>query len=108
MAWRSSRAALAATFLVLAAGQAEARPPGRPADPPAADADRLRPVAIPAAAPVRMIGVMPLADNLEFGIGRYSVGEIARPRTHMEADRHPTDVRRRGRGIAGIGLKLSF
>jgi hypothetical protein len=110
-------AATAATFLLLAAGPAGAQQSRRPALSPlltAAAADieadaHSRLLAAPAgAARSRMIHVLPLAANIEFGIGRYAVPEIARPRTHMESDRHPTDVRRRGRGIAGVGLKLSF
>ena len=110
------QAAMAATLLVLGS-QAEAQRSSRPVAPPPlsasaaadrADADSRLFAAAAEAVRSRMIGVMPIADNIEFGIGRYTVGEIARPRTHMEADRHPTDVRRRGRGIAGVGLKLSF
>jgi hypothetical protein len=112
-------AAVAATILLIAAGPAGAQQSRRPAiAPPSiaqaaaldADADAdARLLAAPAVTPrSRMIHVQTLADNIEFGIGRYAVPEIARPRTHMEADRYPTDVRRRGRGIAGVGLKLSF
>ena len=108
-------AALAATVLLLAAGPAGAQQRRGPAIPAVLTAtaaepdrdDRLLAAPEPAARS-RMLHVMPLAADIEFGIGRYAVPEIARPRTHMEADRHPTDIRRRGRNIAGIGLKLSF
>jgi hypothetical protein len=114
MEYRRPCAAVAATILLIAAGPAGAQQSRRPAIAPIlpaadiADADA-RLLAAPAATPrSRMIHVRTLGDNIEFGIGRYAVPEIARPRTHMEADRYPTDVRRRGRGIAGVGLKLSF
>ncbi len=113
MKWRWSCAALAATVLLMPAGPAGAqqrRGPAIPADLTPAQPDRddrLRAVPNPTAR-TRMFHVVPIADNIEFGLGRYAVPEIARPRTHMEADRNPTDVRRRGRGITGVGFKLSF
>ena len=55
-----------------------------------------------------LIGAIAINDRLDVGIGRFSVPEIARPRTHMEADRQPTAVRPRDRGIAAIGFSLRF
>lgn len=113
MKWRWSCAALAATALLMAAGPAGAQQRRGPVLPPDAAAaepdrdDRLRAAPNPTVR-TRMFHIVPLADNIEFGVGRYAVPEIARPRTHMEADRNPTDVRRRGRGITGVGFKLSF
>jgi hypothetical protein len=113
MDWRSSCAALAATVLLMAAGPAGAQQRRGPAIPPDLSAaepdrdDRLGPVPDPAVR-TRMFHVVPISENIEFGLGRYAVPEIARPRTHMETDRSPTDVRRRGRGITGVGFKLSF
>ena len=49
-----------------------------------------------------------IAPNVEIGIGRFAVPELARPRTHMERDRNPTAVRPRDRGIAAVGFSLSF
>ena len=47
-------------------------------------------------------------DNLEIGLGRFLVPELAQPRTHMETDRQPTAVRPRDRGIAAIGVSYRF
>ncbi len=55
-----------------------------------------------------MMRVVPVAGNLELGIGRFSVQEIARPRTHVESDRNPTDIRLREGRIAGVGLRIRF
>lgn len=49
-----------------------------------------------------------IGRNLHVGIGRFSVPEIARPRSHVENDRAPTAVRMRDRGIAAVGFSLSF
>jgi len=109
MALRWSHAAAAATFLILSAGAAGAQRSDAGEDSAvAAGPDRIQPRI---ATPTRrsgMLGVVPIAANIELGIGRYGVQEIARPRTHVEAERYPTDVRRRDRGIAGVGLKLRF
>lgn len=60
--------------------------------------------------PVRngLIGALPLGRNLQLAIGRFIVAELPRPRTHMEADRRPADVRPRDRGVAAVGLSLRF
>lgn len=55
-----------------------------------------------------LIAAFRVRDNLQIGVGRFAVPEIARPRTNMERDRHPTAVRPRDRGIAAIGFSLSF
>lgn len=47
-------------------------------------------------------------EDLQIGIGRFTVPEIARPRTHMESERNPTAVRSRDRGIAAVGFSLRF
>jgi len=55
-----------------------------------------------------LIGAVAVNDRLQVGLGRFAIHEIARPRTHMEADRTPTAVRTRDRNIAAIGFSLSF
>ena len=55
-----------------------------------------------------LIAAFPLRNNLDIGVGRFSVPEIARPRTHVEADRQPSAVRSRDRGIAAVGVSLRF
>lgn len=55
-----------------------------------------------------LIAAYPVDKNLEIGVGRFAVPEIARPRTHMENERHPAAVRPRDRGIAAIGFSLRF
>jgi hypothetical protein len=85
----------------------EAPPPGR-ASLPSFRISRgdLREIGVPPRS--GLIGAVPLGPNLRLGIGRFRIPEIARPRTHMEAERAPTDLRRRERGIAAIGLSFSF
>ena len=55
-----------------------------------------------------LIAAVPLRENLQIGVGRFTVPELARPRTHMESDRAPTAVRMRDRGVAAIGLSVRF
>ena len=55
-----------------------------------------------------LIAAYPIDENVQIGIGRFSVPEIARPRTHMERDRQPTGVRPRDRGIAAVGISQRF
>lgn len=55
-----------------------------------------------------LIATYRVGPNLQIGVGRFAVPEIARPRTNMERDRSPTAVRPRDRGIAAIGFSLSF
>ena len=55
-----------------------------------------------------LIAAVPVGDDAVIGVGRFSVGEIARPRTNTEFERNPTDIRRRRSGIAGMGFSLRF
>ncbi|HYJ52602.1 MAG TPA: hypothetical protein VEW04_05465 [Allosphingosinicella sp.] len=61
-------------------------------------------------APARngLIGAVSLDDRTVIGVGRFSVLEVARPRTHTEPERRPADVRRRDQGIAAVGISYSF
>lgn len=111
-------AALAAMFVLATALEAQARSRPAAADPPAAvepepspprHADKFAAaVPEPPAAPVaRMVGAVQVG-NAEIGVGRFNVGEIARPRTHTETDRDPLGFNRRGRSIAGMGFSFRF
>lgn len=51
---------------------------------------------------------LPLAGNMQVGVGRFSVLEPARPRTHTEPIARGTDIARRHRGIAAVGVSLRF
>ena len=51
---------------------------------------------------------LPLAGNVQVGVGRFSVLEPARPRTHTEPIARGTDIARRNRGIAAVGVSLRF
>jgi hypothetical protein len=88
-----------------AAAQPAAPPPDRHArgDPPPARIWRAPP------GPVRegRLG-LPLAGNLQLGVGRFSVPEPPRPRTHTEPISRSADVPRRHRGVAAVGLSLRF
>ena len=55
-----------------------------------------------------LIAAMPIDDNIQIGLGRFRVAEPPRPRTHMEPERAPTDLRRRERGVAAVGMSLRF
>ena len=55
-----------------------------------------------------LLAAVPIYDNFEIGLGRFLVPELARPRTHMETDRQPTEVRPRDRGIAAVGFSYRF
>lgn len=55
-----------------------------------------------------MLPLLPIGENGAIGFGRFSVPEPPRPRTHIEAERNPTDVSRRRRGIGGLGLRMAF
>ncbi len=60
--------------------------------------------------PVRngLLGAMPLSRSLQVAVGRFMIPEVARPRTHMEHDSRPADIRRRDRGMAAVGFSLRF
>ena len=49
-----------------------------------------------------------LDERTLIGVGRFTVVELARPRTHTEPERRPGDVRRRHQGIAAVGISYSF
>jgi hypothetical protein len=55
-----------------------------------------------------LIGAMEVGDGVTIGLGRFAVPEIARPRSHMESERHPANVRPRDRGIAALGISVRF
>ena len=55
-----------------------------------------------------LIAAFPVRENVEIGIGRFAVPEIARPRTNLETERNPSSVRLRDRGIAAIGVSFRF
>jgi len=55
-----------------------------------------------------LIAALPMTDNLNIGVGRFAVPELARPRSNMERERRPTDVRRRDSGIAAVGFSFRF
>ena len=55
-----------------------------------------------------LIAAYRVAPNVQVGIGRFAVPEIARPRTNIERERNPTAVQPRERGIAAVGVSLSF
>jgi hypothetical protein len=55
-----------------------------------------------------LIASVPVNRNLDIGIGRFRVSEIARPRTYTESDRNPAGMGPRQRSIAGFGFSLRF
>jgi hypothetical protein len=55
-----------------------------------------------------LIAAVPLNRNVQVGVGRFRVSEIAQPRTHTETARDPATVGLRQRNIAGIGVSFRF
>lgn len=55
-----------------------------------------------------LIASVPVNRNLEIGVGRFRVSDIARPRTHTENDRNISPTGPRQRSIAGFGFSLRF
>jgi len=49
-----------------------------------------------------------IGERVRFGVGRFGVADRPRPRTHLEPEPRPTDVRRHHRGTAAIGFSFSF
>lgn len=66
----------------------------------------LREVGLPP--PSRLTATLPVADNFHIGVGRFVVQELAGRRTNIEAERRPTDMRRRDRAIAAVAFSFSF
>jgi len=118
---RRVAAAMAIPCLLILASEANAQNQnGARAGPPAAFDIRQLP-ASPADAvarlqpvdePVRpasngMLESWTVGANATFGIGRFRVGEIARPRTNTERMRENL-MERENRSIAGAGLRINF
>ena len=105
---------------LLAASPAAAQTSGAaligPVEPPSTTAPRLPEFRAPEGdlrdpgSPRRngLIAAWRINDNLQIGIGRYTVPEIARPRTHIESERNPTAVRSRDSRVAAVGFSLRF
>jgi hypothetical protein len=55
-----------------------------------------------------LIAAIAINPNLDIGVGRFHVGEIARPRDNNERERQPASVRSRDRAMAGVGFSLRF
>ena len=123
MALRRPVAALTLSLAFLAAVPAGAQTSGaallrpmEPRPPAAANRNALPDFTVPEgdlrqAGDIRRNGLIAayrLGPNVQIGVGRFSVPELARPRTNMERERNPTAVRPRDRGIAAVGFSLSF
>jgi hypothetical protein len=101
------------SFPAVAAAQAGPAIPVASADPsPAAQLDFRMPRGefreSGGAARNGLIGTVSVDDRTLIGVGRFTVLELARPRTHTEPERRPGDVRRRHQGIAAVGISYSF
>jgi hypothetical protein len=55
-----------------------------------------------------MMARLPGNEEVTLGLGRFSVVDPPRLRTHTETERDPTGIRRRERGIGGVGLRARF
>jgi hypothetical protein len=54
------------------------------------------------------VATLPVADNLNLGVGRFAIPELAGRRSNMESERRPTDMRRRDRAIAAVAFSFRF
>jgi hypothetical protein len=55
-----------------------------------------------------LIAALPLHDNIQLGVGRFSIAGYVRQRTNIEAERNPMALQPRQRGIAAVGISFSF
>jgi hypothetical protein len=55
-----------------------------------------------------LVATLPVADNLNIGVGRFAIPEPAGRRSNMESERRPTDMRRRDRAVAAIAFSFRF
>ena len=96
--------------IAAAAPSAVAQTRPQPEAPPRVHAPQIRAPVWRAPAGVMQNGrvAVPVAGNLHVGVGRYSVVEPARARTHTESIARTADIARRDRGIAAVGLSLRF
>ena len=119
MRMRRLYAALGLPFMLFPAAQANAQAdpapvvgPVQPAQQPAARPPvRDRAPALreqPDDSRAGLIAAAPVGEDAVIGLGRFSVGEIARLPTNTEFQRNPADIRRRNNRIAGLGFSLRF
>lgn len=55
-----------------------------------------------------LVAAMSIGDGMQLGVGRFSMLDLARTRTHLEAEPRPTDVRGRESSIAAVRVSFSF
>jgi hypothetical protein len=55
-----------------------------------------------------LISTMSVGDGLQLGVGRFSMLDLARPRTNVEREPRPTNIGRRERSIAAVRLSFGF
>ncbi|MFN3943321.1 MAG: hypothetical protein ACK4K7_00160 [Allosphingosinicella sp.] len=55
-----------------------------------------------------LVASVEVEDGVTIGLGRFSVTEIARPRSNVESLGRAADIRQRDRNIAAVGLQLRF
>jgi len=55
-----------------------------------------------------LLAAMDIGDGMQLGVGRFGMLDLARARTHLEAEPRPTDVRGRESSIAAVRLSFSF
>ena len=115
---RRTAAALLAPFVLMAGGKAEAQSSPAPDRSATSIVLNAVPDADLAVREERARDLGPGGDGLirswslegsaVLGVGRFTVAELARPRTYVEDDDAPTSVRSRDQGIAAVGLKIPF
>lgn len=54
-----------------------------------------------------LIAALPVRENVTLGIGRFW-SSAPRPRSHVESEPRSSDLRRRERGIAAVGVSVRF
>lgn len=120
MTLRRTLAALMAPLALAAAAEAQAEDPPQSAANPnafltteaaAGLRDRERLLRVRSGDALGEDGMLAAADlgaGTRVGIGRFRVPEPAEPRSWMEREADPTDMRRDDQGIAAIGLRMPF
>lgn len=81
--------------------------PARQAPPPSFRMPRLDLSEAPGPSRNGLIAALPVRENVTLGIGRFR-SSAARPRNHVEAEPRPSDMRRRERRIAAVGVSIRF
>jgi hypothetical protein len=54
-----------------------------------------------------LIAALPIRENVTLGVGRFA-SSAPRPRSHVEPEPRPGELRHRERGVAAVGVSIRF